>query len=173
MPTFTAEASLYQTGGHYRTGQPATTSTPPLIGPIHPALMAEEVIYVQGCPPGWQDIGGSCWPPPLSEGGTSEPFPDEPSESEPMKGRKGGGKGKTGPTKKRPKGPIFNPKKEGDPCNASGFINGQAVIIAEGEYKLGTLWRCCGTNTVDGSPQCISCLMGDEGNLCANGHPLT
>lgn len=95
MPRFTAEAVLYKTSGHYRTGRQAINLSAEMIRPIHPA---REVIEIHSCPPGWSDIGGTCWPDPLMEpgGGSSEPgtpgVPGETGEG----GRPGGGGGNGG-----------------------------------------------------------------------------
>ena len=67
MPRFTAEASLYQTNGQYRTGRNAVHLPARMTSPIHPARMEDEVIHVHSCAPGWTDIGGTCWPDPLTE----------------------------------------------------------------------------------------------------------
>jgi hypothetical protein len=69
MPTFTAEASLYQTKGHYQTrsGRHAVNSSAQKISPVYPALRGGETIHVHSCAPGFTDIGGVCWPNPLTE----------------------------------------------------------------------------------------------------------
>lgn len=65
MPRFTAERSLYRTSGQYRTGEDKSVyAITPVLGALYPAM---EVIEIHGCPPGWSDIGGSCWPDPLTE----------------------------------------------------------------------------------------------------------
>lgn len=65
MPRFTAEAGLYQTSGQYRTGENKSVyAIIPVLDAIYPAM---EVIEIHGCPSGWSDIGGSCWPNPLTE----------------------------------------------------------------------------------------------------------
>lgn len=69
IPGFTAEASLYQTNGHYQTGVHANNIPAQTIGAIYPAR--DEVIEVHSCAPGWIDIGGSCWPAPLTEPSSS------------------------------------------------------------------------------------------------------
>jgi hypothetical protein len=90
MPRFTAEASLYQTRGQYQTGVQADKFQTITNGPLYPAReMEEEVIIVHGCAPGWTDIGGTCWPDPLTEplgGGTGGGMP----------GSGGGGSGSGG-----------------------------------------------------------------------------
>lgn len=70
MPSFTAEHTLYRTSSNYRTGIHLPTS------PMRVVYPAREVIQVHSCPPGWSDIGGSCWPNTLTEptgGGGGEP----------------------------------------------------------------------------------------------------
>lgn len=67
MPGFTAEASLYRTRGQYRTGVQADRLPTKMLGPIYPARMEDEVIHVHSCAPGFTDIGGTCWPNPLTE----------------------------------------------------------------------------------------------------------
>jgi hypothetical protein len=64
MPRFTAEAGLYKRSGHYRTSRQAINLSAEMIGTIHPA---REVIEIHSCAPGWTDIGGTCWPNPLTE----------------------------------------------------------------------------------------------------------
>jgi hypothetical protein len=69
MPRFTAEASLYRTRGQYRTGVEINTLSITTSGPIYPAREMEEEIHIHSCAPGWTDIGGTCWPDPLTEPG--------------------------------------------------------------------------------------------------------
>lgn len=64
MPQFTAESSLYKTRERYRTSVQVNESRAKAIGQVDPAM---EVIEIHGCPPGWSDIGGSCWPDSLTE----------------------------------------------------------------------------------------------------------
>ena len=71
MPQFTAEASLYRTRGQYRTGVQANKLPTKTVGPIYPAREMEEEIHVHSCAPGWTDIGGTCWPNPLTESSSS------------------------------------------------------------------------------------------------------
>jgi hypothetical protein len=174
IPGFTAQASLYEPSGHYRTGRHAITSPTPMISLVYPAMKAEE-IEVHSCAPGWVDIGGSCWPVPQSESGipgTPEPFPDAPDPFEAK--RKGGPK--RGETKKppRPRRPIFLPK-DGGACHADQMYRGtdRVAIIAAGHYYatgLGPSWMCCGVNTVDSVATCITCQNHGYGP-CGNGHP--
>lgn len=83
MPRFTGESSLYQTSRYYRTGVQENNRSASSVRAVYPAMeMEEEVINVHGCPPGWSDIGGSCWPNPLtepSESGSGGGMPGEPS----------------------------------------------------------------------------------------------
>jgi hypothetical protein len=66
IPEFTAEVSLYGTNGHYRTAI-ASSATTCSIRPAATRGQEGEVINVHSCPPGFGDIGGSCWPNPLTE----------------------------------------------------------------------------------------------------------
>jgi hypothetical protein len=81
VPTFTAEASFYRTYGRYQTsrGRQAANSSAQMLRPIWPALREDEgkVIHLHSCPPGFSDIGGSCWPNPLTEppGGGGDGWP--------------------------------------------------------------------------------------------------
>src|SRR5262249_38712859 len=36
-------------------------------GEVPPITVPGETIPVHSCPPGWADIGGVCWPPPMTE----------------------------------------------------------------------------------------------------------
>jgi hypothetical protein len=87
MPQFTAEASLYRTRGQYRTGVQANKLPTKTVGPIYPAREMEEEIHVHSCAPGWTDIGGTCWPNPLTESSSSG------SAGGGMPGSGGGGSG--------------------------------------------------------------------------------
>ena len=76
MPTFTAEASLYKTSGHYRIhrARQAVSSSAQMISPVSPALFQRpETVEVHSCPVGWSDFGGTCYPPltepPVGGGG--------------------------------------------------------------------------------------------------------
>ena len=67
IPGFTADASLlYRTNGHYLAGRKRHAIHLParMIETIRPAR--DEVIEVHSCPPGWTDIGGTCWPKSLN-----------------------------------------------------------------------------------------------------------
>jgi hypothetical protein len=113
MPKFTAEASLYQTSGQYRTGRQTIYSSLRPISSIYPTVSRGEApidvpgeeIPVHGCAPGWIDIGGMCWPAPLTEpssgGGSAAPGGGS-SGSGPGGGVGGGGT----PPKDKPKPPI-------------------------------------------------------------------
>jgi len=87
IPGFTADASLYRTNGHYLGGRNRHAIHLParMIETIHPAR--DEVIEVHSCPPGWTDIGGTCWPNPLTEPSSSG------SAGGNMPGSGGGGSG--------------------------------------------------------------------------------
>ena len=92
MPQFTAEASLCRTRGQYRTGVQANKLPIKTIGPIHPAREMEEEIHVHSCAPGWTDIGGTCWPNPLTESSSS----GSPGGGMPGSGGGGSGGGASG-----------------------------------------------------------------------------
>jgi hypothetical protein len=87
IPGFTADASLYRTNGHYLAGRNRHAIHLParMIETIRPAR--DEVIEVHSCPPGWTDIGGTCWPNPLTEPSSSG------SAGGGMPGSGGGGSG--------------------------------------------------------------------------------
>jgi hypothetical protein len=101
MPRFTAEASLYWSNRHYRTGRNALPFTRPMISPIYPSIgkgelgtepgEPGEVIRVHGCAPGWTDIGGSCWPDPITEPPSTPPStpPGTPRDDGPVDEREG------------------------------------------------------------------------------------
>jgi hypothetical protein len=163
MPRFTAEAALYQTNGQYRTGKQVIHSSPRTISPIYPAVIrgevpidvpGEEKIPVHSCAPGWIDIGGMCWPAPLTEpssGGGS----GAPGGGNAGSGPGGGvGGGPMTPPKKPPKERRFNPT-EGGKCNADEMRKDKNVFIARGKYAQlpGGIWQCCDTK----SPECILC----------------
>jgi hypothetical protein len=110
---FSAEASLYVSSGHYRTGEHALSSfretnklRPALErGEVPPITVPGEDIPIHSCPPGWQDLGGICWPPPLTEppsgGGGGPGTPGGPFEGD--NGPRGGGGGPVRPPKTPPK----------------------------------------------------------------------
>jgi hypothetical protein len=85
MPGFTAEDSLYKTGGHYQTSRHAIDSSTQIISRIYPAAakMEEEVIVIteQWPPDPWTP-----WPPPSGGGQGGTPIP-------PFEGGDGGGGG--------------------------------------------------------------------------------
>jgi hypothetical protein len=58
MPAFTAEASLYKTSGHYRTGQRTINSSAQTVSPLYPAVrwQPDEVITPHSCAPYWRDL---------------------------------------------------------------------------------------------------------------------
>ena len=67
MPRFSAEASLYKTSGHYRTGRQAINSRTKMIGPIHLAVIndpgpGETVVIVDKWPPDpWDPLEPWTW----------------------------------------------------------------------------------------------------------------
>jgi hypothetical protein len=101
MPRFAAEASLYRTLRHYKTGrgrQPVSSS-PQMLNQVWPALEQEgdgEVIRVHGCPAGWGGSWPDCIPPPLTEpptGGGGDGWPPGDGSTD---GGYGGGGGTPG-----------------------------------------------------------------------------
>jgi len=68
-----------------------------MVSPLWPAAREQgEVIHVHSCAPGWTDIGGTCWPDPLTEpeGGGGEPgLPGGPDEGDGNDGPFTGGSG--------------------------------------------------------------------------------
>jgi hypothetical protein len=100
-PGFTAEASLSKTSGHYRThrARQAVSSSAQMMSPIYPALFQRpETVEMHGCPPGWTDYGGTCFPPPVTEppvgggGGGGVPPGGGPEDGGPGGGEPYGGK---------------------------------------------------------------------------------
>ena len=102
MPRFTAEASLYKARGHSRTGSQAINLSIEISRTIHPA---REVIEIHSCPPGWSDIGGSCWPDPLTEPGGVGGEPGMPGGSHVGESGPGGGVSHGKPPKDKPTPP--------------------------------------------------------------------
>lgn len=112
IPGFTAEDSLYRTNSQYRTDRQIIYSSLLTVSSINPAVIrgevpidvpGEEIIPVHSCAPGWIDIGGSCWPIPLTElssGGSSGAPVGGSAGSRP-----GGGVGGGKPPKVKPKKP--------------------------------------------------------------------
>jgi hypothetical protein len=94
IPRFTAEAAFYWTSGQYWGGTSSYESrlNAATISSVYPA----EIIEVEGhwngdCGPGWSNIGGTCWPNPLTIPGRT--------------GGGGGGGGIDGPSFEEPSGP--------------------------------------------------------------------
>lgn len=137
LPRFTAEASLYQTNGHYQTGRQAIKLPTETIRAIYPAV---EVIEIHSCPPGYTDIGGSCWPDPLTEpsGGGGGSTPGVPSGG-PGEDRPGGGGGR--PPKRvaeRPKTPKkskIGPHNFDDNCTRAQVGSIEAKPCVDQLYK--------------------------------------
>jgi hypothetical protein len=86
MPSFTAEASLYKTGEHYR-------SVPynPSAQTVRPVWPAAEVIEIHDCAPGFIKLGEGpntiCFPDPNLTGGDDQG--PGPADGGPTKGGKG------------------------------------------------------------------------------------
>jgi hypothetical protein len=97
MPTFTAEASLYKTSGHYRIhrARHPVSSSAQMISPVSPALFQRpETVEVHSCPVGWSDFGGTCYPPltepPVGGGGGGDMPPGGgPDNGGPFSGESG------------------------------------------------------------------------------------
>ena len=145
IPGFTADASLHRTNGHYRTGRNRHAIHLPgrMISPIYPAEInvGHETIPVHSCAPGWTDMGGTCWPNPLSEpswGGEGTGTPGVPGEGD---GGPGGGVGggpmqtpKDKPPPKLKKSPVtgapFKPEHD-KPCHAIEYKWGGGVLVED------------------------------------------
>jgi len=101
MPAFTAEASLYQTTGYYRTTENAVSLSAQEANGIYSAMVGEETIEIHSCAPGWTDIGGRCWPNPLTEptggGGGNTPSPGDIEEGNGPGGTQVGGRRQRAP----------------------------------------------------------------------------
>jgi hypothetical protein len=149
MPRFTADASLYKTSGQYRTGRRTVNRSAQTAGPIWPAVKEQEgeVIHVHSCAPGWTDIGGTCWPDPLTEPEAGGGEPGVPGGSPGGEsGEPGGGGGVSNPPKTPPKRPPRPPKDfkpdEGKPCHAELVTGwGEEVEITEPVVTEGTYWN--------------------------------
>jgi hypothetical protein len=104
IPGFTGEASFYMTNRHYQTGRHTIDSSAQTDSPVWPALREQEgeVIHVHSCPPGYSDIGGSCWPIPLTEPPVGGGMGGSPSGGGPTDGGGGGGSGEPPRPPKRP-----------------------------------------------------------------------
>jgi hypothetical protein len=139
MPQFTAEASLYRAGRHYRTCRSLgdIRSPSPTTRVVHPAReMEEEVIHVHSCAPGWIDIGGSCWPAPLTEpssGGTGggSGLPSGGGGS----GGGGGGMGPGVPATETEERPICRPPLQQNP-DYNPTICQECVGVCDSTYPL-------------------------------------
>lgn len=118
MPQFTAEAGLYQTSEHYRTGWHTVDPPAQTLSAIRPAMREQEgeVIHVHGCAPGWTDYGGICFPPPVTEPPTGGAGDDWPTGGGPTDGGYGGGGG--------------TPPKQAHECNKSDFGGSQGTAAA-------------------------------------------
>lgn len=144
LPRFTAEAALYQTNGHYHMGRQINYSSLQTVSSISPAeIRGEAPIDVPGetipiseCRPGWIDIGGTCWPAPLTEpssGGSSGQTGGGSSGGGPGGGASGGG----APPKGKPKTKrFFNeskvPPKQGFKPKEGRTCYGQKTEIGAG-----------------------------------------
>jgi hypothetical protein len=157
IPGFTAEASLPPASGHYQTSRYAITLPTRRIGGIHPAR--DEVIEVHSCAPGWTDIGGTCWPNPLTEpssgSGTSD-MPGGGGTGAPHQGT-GGGPGK--PPKPLPRRPTID--SAGDCFYGCG---GTGCGVHEGcKRENGPICSCCYS---DGCWICQQYPGTDNPTLC-------
>ncbi len=112
LPEFAAEAALYKTNGYYKTDRQAIHLSARMISPIYPA----EVIEVHSCPPGWSDIGGTCWPDPLTEPGGGGGDPGTPGGN--GEGGAPHGGGKPGKPPRPPRPPRTGPNNPMDGCTA-------------------------------------------------------
>jgi hypothetical protein len=169
MPRFTAEASLYKTSGHYRTGRVNLSAE--MIRTIHPA---REVIEIHDCPPGESRLGGTgpCWPDPLTEPSVGQGGESSGSGGAGEGSGPGGGVSHGKPPKDKPKPPgrslpkrppkDYRPER-GKPCHAVQFQDvGDGVVsseikVANGTYYFtsgppGDGWEC--SSDRDGAAYC-------------------
>ena len=124
IPRFSAEAALYKTQGGYRTARhrQEINSAAQTDGPVYAAMRAEETIHVHSCAPGWTEVGGECWPDPLSEPSWGSPFDTGGGSGSGGGSGGGGGGGGSGQPPKPPKPPKCEcgapscAKSDGDPC---------------------------------------------------------
>jgi len=135
MPRFTAQASLYQTSGHYQTGRYAVNLPTQTIGVIYPALPKDEVgevIDVYGCNPGFFEVGSganmTCVLDPSWAGGEGGPSGGEGESGGEGYGHGGGSSGGTGQAVKK-----IRPPKGSHKC-----FNKHSAS----EYTLDQLRRC-------------------------------
>lgn len=171
MPGFTADASIYKTSGHYQSDrQQLINLSMEMRGAIYPAR--DEVIVLHSCPPGFTDLGGTCWPDPLTEpsgGGSSGEFPATPG----VPFDNGGGGPAPPPTPTRPprpprRPPNYNPTPLGR-CNVPGNIDRGYYLNDPDKGR----WECC--REAGGGPglTCIVCEQNDLPeltNFCRDGH---
>jgi hypothetical protein len=164
VPDFTAQASLYRSSGHYRTGRHAR-NLPRRTNSLRLALDEGEVIVVRDCRPGFIKLGeGVCVRDPSLPGGGGAPPgpPDEPGAEPPPP--PGGGPGEPPePVPHGTKPKNFNPKKDAK-CHST-----YPIKIDDGTYGLYSepdIWACCVTR--GGSFACNVC----EGkkHTCRDGH---
>ncbi len=170
MPAFTAESSLYKTNGHYWTGRHAVNSSAPMVSPVWPAVREQEgeVINVHGCPVGWTDWGGTCYPPltePPVGGGGGEGEVTPPGGGQENGGPYGRGNGK-GKEKSRWE------KVGGRVCGFKDFPGGD-LIKAEldcfhKETKQHSRFLVCWDNPPEGmvSPSCCYENKKNKSTFC-------
>jgi hypothetical protein len=145
LPGFTADPSFYRMKAYYQSSRNANTSAT-LTGGIYPELARQggEVINVEGCSPGFLQLGeGSsmtCIPDPTLPGGGGDI-----------------GVGGSGSNNFRP--------TQGGKCHAS---TSTGHLVNEGTYDATRSgWRCCSAKTSDGKQLCLPC----EGlGSCENGY---
>jgi hypothetical protein len=162
LPGFTADASLYETDGHYRSC--AAASNPPADHRRTIRLAAidvpGEVIEIEDDAP---------WSPPSWGGHTGPGSSGGPGDTGGSEGGPGGGDGGIPQETKDPPKPRFKPTKDG-PCNASVLYGpdirqGRLVRPAQ----PGPLWACCGKNAKDGNAACVGCQASGLDGRCHNG----
>jgi hypothetical protein len=160
LPGFTADASLYETAGHYRTCVDASNRRADRMRMIRLSAIdvPGEVIEIEDdapwSPPSWGGHTG-----PGSGGGSGETGGDG--------GGPGGGDGGI-PETENPPSPHFTPVKN-KPCHGLGF---HGPDIREGRYrppKGGEAWRCCGINADTGHAACLECQTNGDDGRCHNG----
>jgi len=179
LPPLTAEASLYQSNGHYRTNGCTSfvaSSTGTIVsiaqggtgttwdgGGNEIITVPGEIINVHSCPPGYEDQGGHCVP--IGGGTGTGTFPAQSGGT----GSGSGGGGKKSGKKKgngRDKG-DYNPKQGALCCGGDYF--------KRGTYKFTTFARLDGTDYWDWGccvgNGCVGCETKEDGSSegCSDG----
>jgi hypothetical protein len=162
LPGFPADASLYETGGQYRTCVDGSGRPTGHMGTIRLSAIdvPGEVIEIEDDAP---------WSPPSWGGHTGPGSSGGSGETGPGGGGPGGGDGGMPQDTKNPPRPRFKPRKDG-PCNAFVLYGPD---IREGRLirpaQPGPLWACCGKNAKDRNVACVGCQPSGDDGRCHNG----